>query len=94
MILRLVKMHFKSEETDDFLDYFNSIKAEIKAMPGIIELQIYRDANNPDIVFTKSMWKSEQFLDNYRKSELFGKVWPNTKKRFQGKPEAWSLILN
>ena len=93
MILRLVKMTFKSEEIDNFLDYFETIKDEIEKTPGIISLRVYQDNNNPNVVFTHSKWLSNSYLDLYRRSEFFGKVWPKTKAMFDDKPMAWSLTL-
>ena len=36
MILRLVKMTFKPEETINFLDYFETVKDDIASSPGIV----------------------------------------------------------
>lgn len=93
MILRLVKMHFKSDELDNFLTYFQTIKSHIEAMPGIVRLHLYQDKTNKNVVFTHSVWINEEYLNNYRKSELFAEVWPNTKQLFAHKAEAWSLEL-
>jgi autoinducer 2-degrading protein len=93
MILRLVKMHFKSDELDNFLTYFQTIKSHIEAMPGIVRLHLYQDKTNKNVVFTHSVWINEEYLNNYRKSELFAEVWPNTKQLFAQKAEAWSLEL-
>ncbi|MFB1004808.1 MAG: antibiotic biosynthesis monooxygenase [Bacteroidia bacterium] len=93
MILRLVKMTFKPEETANFLDYFETIKDDIASTPGIVSLKIYQDTNNPNVVFTHSKWLGTSYLDAYRTSEIFGKVWPKTKALFDDKPMAWSLTL-
>ncbi len=93
MILRLVKMTFKPEETANFLDYFETIKDDIARTPGVINLKIYQDSDNPNVVFTHSTWLSASYLNVYRRSELFGEVWPKTKVLFDDKPMAWSLTL-
>ena len=93
MILRLVKMHFRPEETDDFLAYFETIKDRIAAMPGNVQLKLYQDVNNTNIVFTHSMWLNEESLNNYRNSDAFAEIWPKTKALFAQKAEAWSLEL-
>jgi len=40
------------------------------------------------------MWESEEALNAYRKSELFGSVWPKTKACFANPAEAWSTTLD
>lgn len=93
MILRLVKMEFMSKNTSEFLTYFESINHKIKQMPGLVNLKLYQDVNNPNIIFTHSTWLNEEALENYKKSKLFGEVWPKTKKLFASEAVAWSLIL-
>ncbi|MEK9600889.1 MAG: antibiotic biosynthesis monooxygenase [Bacteroidetes bacterium] len=93
MILRLVKMEFMSKNTSEFLTYFESINHKIKQMPGLVNLKLYQDVNNPNIIFTHSTWLNEEALENYKKSKLFGEVWPKTKKLFASEAVAWSLTL-
>ncbi len=93
MILRLVKMTFKPEQTANFLAYFETVKDNIAAMPGIVSLKLYQDESDPNVIFTHSTWLSDSYLNAYRKSEVFGSVWPKTKAMFDDKPMAWSLKL-
>lgn len=93
MILRLVKMTFKPEETASFLTYFNTMKYKIEEMDGMINLKLYQDETNPNIIFTHSTWLNSSCLDVYRKSDFFEEVWPKTKAMFADKPMAWSLKL-
>ena len=86
-------MHFRPEEVDGFMEFFQEIRHKIEAMPGAIKVQLYQDENDPSILFTLSQWLNESHLNGYRKSELFGYVWPRTKALFSQKPEAWSLNL-
>ena len=39
---------------------------------------------------TLSRWESEDALNAYRRSELFGVVWPSTKALFRAPAEVWS----
>ena len=41
--------------------------------------------------FTYSYWNSENDLNEYRNSELFAKVWAETKPMFAEKAQAWSV---
>ena len=91
MIIRIVKMTFQKEKTDEFLEVFNSSKHLIRAMDGCTHLELLNDINLPNIYFTYSYWLSESDLNNYRNSDLFDKVWSKTKVLFAEKAEAWSV---
>ena len=43
---------------------------------------------------TLSFWSAQDDLDTYRKSALFGEVWPASKALFAAPPEAQSYELN
>lgn len=91
MITRIVQMHFKSDEVDAFLAHFDKNKAHIRHFPGCKGLILYRDLHSPNLFFTYSFWEDETVLENYRKSELFDRVWAYTKSLFEDRPQAWSL---
>lgn len=93
MIIRIVKMTFQPEETANFLAFFEPFKEQIRHFEGCQKLQILRGKDQPNIIFSYSYWDGPAALDCYRKSALFGQVWPETKKRFAAKPEAWTLDL-
>lgn len=92
MIIRIVKMTFDPLKTDDFLKIFDSSKHMIRGFKGCNHLELLNDVNNKNIFFTYSYWESEDDLNNYRQSELFGSVWQKTKVLFLEKPEAWSVL--
>ncbi|MDW3651515.1 MAG: antibiotic biosynthesis monooxygenase family protein [Bacteroidia bacterium] len=92
MIVRIVRMEFRKEEVDRFQEIFDESKHKIRAFPGCEELQLHGDPQNPAIRYTYSKWLSEDALNAYRKSELFGGVWPRTKALFATKPQAFSLV--
>lgn len=91
MIIRIVKMNFKDENVERFLEVFNSSKNLIRNFEGCSHLELLNDINNKNIFFTYSHWKEEQDLENYRNSDLFKGVWAETKILFNVKAEAWSL---
>ncbi len=91
MITRIVKMTFKQEDIDSFLEIFKVSKHKILAFDGCHHLQLLNDKTNPCIFFTFSIWDSEAHLAQYRASELFETTWAKTKKLFASKPEAWTL---
>jgi heme-degrading monooxygenase HmoA len=91
MFVRIVKMGFHEAHTDAFLSIFNAKKQLIRNNNGCELLELYRDKTDPTIFFTYSYWQTEQDLENYRNSDLFKKVWAQTKTLFNKKPEAWSV---
>lgn len=91
MIVRVVKMTFKPEHVEEFLNVFHTYKQYIRGSEGCEKLELLNDINSRNIFFTYSHWRSEEDLNNYRDSELFGTVWGKTKLFFETKAEAWSL---
>lgn len=91
MIVRIVKMTFKSQEIESFLKIFEKQKEFIASFDGCSHLELLRDKNNPNIFFTYSHWQDESFLELYRESDFFRNIWSKVKLKFDGKPEAWSL---
>lgn len=91
MITRIVKMHFRAEETNNFIALFENVKEKISAMEGCQGVDLLRDVNTPEIFFTYSIWESEDHLNNYRNSELFATTWKETKAKFMNSAEAWSV---
>lgn len=91
MIVRIVKMHFKADQIDNFKTMFDEIKDSIKQQPGCSVLELYQDIEDDTVFFTYSLWDDESDLNNYRKSALFKEIWPTTKAMFAKDPEATSV---
>ena len=91
MLIRIVKMTFQPERTDDFIKAFEARKNLIGNFEGCTGVELLRDINQPSIFFTYSKWQSAQALEKYRQSDLFISTWDEVKKWFNGKPEAWSV---
>jgi len=91
MFIRIVKMQFQADRISDFLANFSENKYKIRSVQGCLFLDLYQDKKEKNIFFTYSGWESEKDLDHYRNSELFDKVWSETKTMFTEKPQAWSL---
>ena len=92
MITRIVKMTFSLENVNSFLETFYASKNKIRTFEGCQGLELLQDIDNDHVFFTYSYWKSQEDLNNYRKSELFNTVWSKTKILFSEKPEAWSCV--
>jgi heme-degrading monooxygenase HmoA len=93
MINRIVRMSFEPRLVPAFLELFEEVKHQIAAFEGCNGLTLLRDAHEPNILFTYSLWESEAHLNKYRFSELFKTTWENTKSKFNAKPIAWSLTV-
>lgn len=91
MITRIVKLHFQEDRVQDFLDFFETVKYKVAGFPNCHGMKLLQDVRQPNIVFTYSLWESENDLNIYRDSELFGTVWPTIKPWFSAKAEAWSV---
>jgi quinol monooxygenase YgiN len=91
MIVRVVKMTFKPEKVEEFLNVFHTYKNYIRQSEGCEKLELLNDIHSKNIFFTYSHWRSEMDLNNYRDSALFATVWGKTKMMFEAKAEAWSL---
>ena len=91
MIKRIVKMSFQPDKVEDFKAIFKANWELIAGFEGCSKVELLQDKLHPNVFFTYSVWENESFLDAYRNSELFGKVWNKTKALFNEKPEAWSV---
>jgi quinol monooxygenase YgiN len=90
-MIRIVKMHFQAQHSEDFLALFETIKAKIRNVEGCRSVSLLRDKTDIGIFFTYSHWRSEQDLENYRTSELFISTWQTIKPWFAQRGEAWSV---
>ena len=90
MITRIVKLTFAENKVQNFLAVFNENAHHIRSFKGCQSMTLLRDKQNTNLFFTYSIWQSENDLEQYRKSELFGKVWGTVKLYFSAKAEAWT----
>lgn len=87
-ILRVVRMTLVPSEVENFKSHFSCIQSEIVAMPGCRSVHLCVDKDAPHRLTTFSIWDSEMDLNNYRKSEWFGQIWPQTKAKLERPAEA------
>ncbi len=90
MLIRIVKMIFQKDKIDEFVKIFEENKEAIRNQDGCKHLQLWQDKDQPNVFSTYSLWENEEYLNQYRHSETFGKVWPATKALFAEKPIASS----
>ena len=90
-MIRIVKLTFREDTVDSFMEIFNESKTKIRSFSGCQRLELLHDIDNPNIFFTYSYWDKPTSLEGYRSSELFKSVWAKTKILFDDKPIAWSV---
>ena len=91
MITRIVKMTFRPEACNDFIEVFNQSKNLIRGFEGCQYLELLREKPDGNIFFTYSKWAGEEYLEKYRHSQLFADTWARTKVLFADKPQAWTV---
>lgn len=91
MLIRLVRLPVNPVHVDEFLRLFNLSKKEIRNFSGCNFLELWSDTKEKNILYTYSLWNSEEALENYLQSELFKTTWQQVKPLFNDKPQVWSL---
>lgn len=90
MIVRVVRLTLSEEHVSAFEEVFRTHQSAIASQPGCLGVEMLMDPEDSRIRGTLSRWQSEDDLNAYRASSLFGEVWPVTKRLFAAKPEVWS----
>lgn len=90
MLIRIVRMTFSPAQVPAFQALFAETADLIRQQPGCRFLELWQDASEPTIFCTHSHWDDQTTLDDYRRSALFGRVWPATKRLFAAPPLAFS----
>jgi quinol monooxygenase YgiN len=91
MLIRIVRMTFQPDQTENFLQIFRESMHNIRQFPGCTYLELLQDVHQPEVYYTCSHWTDAAALEAYRRSELFSRTWMRTKALFAGKPQAFSL---
>ncbi len=90
MLIRIVRLTFKPEATEQFLAMFHNTKERIRNFEGCHHLELWQDQQKPNVMTTCSHWQSAEALEAYRMSDLFQTTWKQTKILFADKPQAHS----
>ncbi len=93
MMKRIVRMTFRPEAVDAFLQIFDDTKEKIRAFPGCLHLELWRERAQPHVCCTYSVWTQPEALEAYRRSALFRQTWARTKVLFADRPQAWSFEM-
>ena len=92
MLTRLVRMTFRPEETDAFLELWQINRRAIGTFPGCQQVQLLQDATNPAVFYTLSYWNGPDDLEAYRHSPLFARVWKATRALFAERAQTFSMM--
>ncbi|MFO8098839.1 MAG: antibiotic biosynthesis monooxygenase [Salinibacter sp.] len=93
MLVRIVRMTFRVDAVDSFLEHFDASAPQIRAFPGCRHLELWRDADTPTVCTTYSHWEHQAALDRYRESPLFRSTWNRVKPLFSDRPAAHSYTV-
>jgi quinol monooxygenase YgiN len=93
VLIRIVRLTFRPDAVDAFLEIFDASAAKIRAFPGCTHLALWQDETTPYILTTYSHWTDAGALDTYRGSALFKQTWARTKKLFADAPLAYSHFV-
>ena len=93
MLIRIVRMTFRPDALETFLELFDHSAPHIRGVAGCRHLQLWQDARFPNIVSTYSLWSGPEALEAYRHSDLFRETWAQTKPLFAAPPQAHSHTL-
>jgi len=92
MVTRIVKMSFDKINAEMFLEIFNEHRNQIRAAEGCTYLELWQtEEDNSTLFFTHSKWENEDFLNNYRHSDIVKIVWPKTKALSNAPPQVWTV---
>ncbi len=91
MLIRLVRLPLHPDRVADFLALFEQSRARILAQPGCRHLALWQDMDAPATYCTYSHWTDAAALEAYRRSALFGQVWPATKRLLASPALAFSV---
>ncbi|GEM_PF-14731 len=91
MIIRIVRLPVHPDKTGEFILLFNNVRESIRTYDGCRQLDLLRDTSRHNIIYTYSVWDSEEELDRYLHSGFFRNTWKTVRPLFDGMPEAWSL---
>ncbi len=90
MLIRIVRMTFRPEALEAFMEIFDASSPKIRAFPGCAYLELWQDQHYPNILTTHSHWTGPDALERYRQSDLFKQTWAKTKPLFAAPPLAFS----
>ena len=90
MLIRIVRLTLAPNRVSDFRDHFRKVAPVIREQPGCVHLELWRDADYPNVMITHSHWQHDDDLQAYRESDVFRNAWRTVKPMFAARPQAFS----
>ena len=90
MIIRLVKMTFKPEESARFLSLYQAVQPKILLFPGCLSVDLLHEVLDEHAYTTYSRWQSHEALEAYRQSDFFKATWSEVRQMLRTKTLAVS----
>lgn len=91
MILRVVKMNVDEEKRDAFELFMKNLREEKLKLAGCLHFDYFHEKNNKNIFYSYTIWESEKYLKQYKKTDLFIEVVSTLKKLCTEEPKAWTI---
>jgi len=92
MVKRIVLMAFPPEKESEFIEIFNRVKKDVRQQQGCQGLELLKSETTEEkLIWTISLWRNEEDLETYRRSDLFKETWPKVKTLFSSKAQAGTL---
>jgi len=90
MIIRLVKMTFRPEESKRFLSLYKRVHPKILEVPGCHSVELLHEIMEEHAYTTYSLWENHDALDAYRQSDFFKATWREVRQMLRTKALAIS----
>ena len=92
MLIRLVRLPASPETLPALRATLAEVMPTVRQQAGCTHLELRADHDAPHVLYTLSHWESDADLQRYRRSEIFGKIWPRLKVHLRERPSAFSLV--
>ena len=86
LILRIVGLPVRTEDEPEFLRAFDDAYPRIRGLPACDYLALIGSRSGAADYLTMSIWTSAKALEDYRKSPLFARIWPQIRKTLRDDP--------
>jgi quinol monooxygenase YgiN len=74
MVLATVRMKVPPKKHHEALRFFSSTAEWNRVKPGCLSSRVYKDAQEDSVIVFEEMWKTEEDLESYLRSDEYQKV--------------------
>jgi quinol monooxygenase YgiN len=74
MVLATIRMKVPPKKHHEALKFFRSTAEWNRVKPGCLSSRIYKDAQENSVILFEELWKTEEDLESYLRSEEYQKV--------------------